>query len=188
MDLAGREPASDIYGSSLEVEDSAWLYESHQAIQTCLSRHMWLQQAGPKLPLEVPCKSSKVNTGLECMTLIDWANPIGSFGRLPYPTANMWRLPTSCSPLKLVLLLHGQELKSPPVCLLLDHTEWLQVTHIMKDVFVEGASLALCINLSPAAIDFREETLQLLEELSLPLKQHSSAPLRYELMLMATRM
>ncbi len=56
----------------------------------------------------------------------------------------------------------------------------LQVTHILKDVFAEGTHLSLCLNASPASKDFRGETLQLLEQLSLPQKPRSVAPFRYE--------
>lgn len=60
VDVAGREPANSILSSALDMEDIAWLYESGHAIQTCLSRHLWLQQAGAKLPLQVPYQTSKV--------------------------------------------------------------------------------------------------------------------------------
>ncbi len=66
VDVAGREPANSILSSALDMEDIAWLYESGHAIQTCLSRHLWLQQAGAKLPLEVPYTSSKVVAALAC--------------------------------------------------------------------------------------------------------------------------
>ncbi len=67
VDVAGHEPAKDILSSRLDIEDIAWLYESGHAIQSCLSRHLWLQQAGPKLPLDVPYSSSKVMPGLACI-------------------------------------------------------------------------------------------------------------------------
>ena len=60
------EPAGSIVNSKLEIEDIAWLYESGHAIHTCLSRHLWLQQDGPKQPLDVPYNSSKVMTDLGC--------------------------------------------------------------------------------------------------------------------------
>ncbi len=179
VDMAGKEPAGDIYSSSLDSEDNAWLYESHHAIETCLSRHLWLQQAGPKLPLEVPYKSSKVNTGLECMTVSDWADPMGI-------ATGCHSLQHTCGSRRQAAVLSRCScccwMKSLALCILHDGADLLQVTHILKDVFVEEASLALCINLSPAAEDFCEETLQLLEDLSLPLKQRSSAHLRYEIM------
>ncbi len=73
VDVAGHEPAKDILSSKLDMEDIAWLYESNHAIQTCLSRHLCLQQADPKPPLEVPYTSSKVMPGLACNT----ANVLG---------------------------------------------------------------------------------------------------------------
>ena len=63
--LAGSLPTASL-SSALDMEDIAWLYESGHAIQTCLSRHLWLQQAGAKLPLEVPYTSSKVVAALAC--------------------------------------------------------------------------------------------------------------------------
>ena len=60
MDVAGREPAGNVLSSALDMEDIAWLCESGHPIQACLSRHLWLQHAGPKLPLQVPYQTSKV--------------------------------------------------------------------------------------------------------------------------------
>ena len=77
MDMAGREPANSILRSALDMEDIAWLYESGHAIQTCLSRHLWLQQAGPKLPLEVPYTSSKVMPYLACIGIRHPGQPHG---------------------------------------------------------------------------------------------------------------
>ena len=39
---------------------------------------------------------------------------------------------------------------------------------MLKDVFVGQTHLGLCLNVSPLATDFCGETLQLLEQLSLP--------------------
>ena len=62
--------------------------------------------------------------------------------------------------------------------LLHDHFEWLQVTNMLKDVFVEGTHLSMCLNVSPASKDFCDETLQLLEQMSLPQKLGSAGTQR----------
>ena len=60
VDMAGMEPAKDILESQLPLEDIYHLQDSTEALHTCLSRHLWLQQGGFKQPLDVPYGSSKV--------------------------------------------------------------------------------------------------------------------------------
>ena len=62
----------------------------------------------------------------------------------------------------------------------------LQVTHILKDVFMKETPLMMCLNVSPASSDFREETLQLLEQMSLPQKLRSAGAHRYETLFVVT--
>ena len=50
---------------------------------------------------------------------------------------------------------------------------------MLKDVFTEGTHLSLCLNVSPASKDFCDETLQLLEQMSLPQKLGSAGTQRY---------
>ena len=65
------------------------------------------------------------------------------------------------------------------LCYLLhDPAQRLQVIHILKDVFVEGTRLSVCLNVSPASKDFCDETLQLLEQMSLPQKLGSAGTQR----------
>ena len=64
-------------------------------------------------------------------------------------------------------------------CLLRYCGESLQVTRILKDVFVEGTRLSVCLNVSPASKDLCDETLQLLEQMSLPQKLGSAGTQRY---------
>ena len=56
------EPADSILSSNLYAKDSEWLHTSGQDLHTCLSRHLWLQQDGPKQPLDIPYRCSKVMT------------------------------------------------------------------------------------------------------------------------------